>query len=497
MANPDITLEVMEEHIRQEEWNDAAAILEQTDVQRLPWNQREKAIRLFSLLPEELRLTRPLLCARRIQLAAGLGDREQMRKGFAALTFVREHSRENTHERQKVENLLSTACLLKRGTDNAQMLLTLSVLYNELHGAVPQLVFSATGGRPSVLNGAKDLSQWGRNWRAVSSIVRPMLGALLPFGGEGAAAAACAELLYLKNDINNAALQVVGAKNAPDPEIRFAGLALTVWLHRLDPAAKPPEELAERLLATLEKEDASWLIPNAEALITRLDISRGRVEKAEQWAARYEGAELDHCCPDNAYVLQTKAQVYLALGRFREAAMLTEELLHMIEGDCRPIDRIEYLLDGALACERMGDAATALDKVRQALTLAYPYGYVRLFADRGAPMLSLLDRCAKECDLPEEQISFWRKCVEAARQMSLHCPALYAPVAKEENTTELTRTEVQVLHLLAQGKTNRDICESMGFKLPTAKFHIHNLCDKLGVANRTAAVAEAQKQGIL
>ena len=257
MANPDITLEVMEEHIRQEEWNDAATILEQTDVQRLPWNQREKAIRLFSLLPEELRLTRPLLCARRIQLAAGLGDREQMRKGFAALTFVREHSRENTPERQKAENLLSTACLLKRGTDNAQLLLTLSVLYNELHGAVPQLVFSATGGRPSVLNGAKDLSQWGRNWRAVSSIVRPMLGALLPFGGEGAAAAACAELLYLKNDINNAALQVVGAKNAPDPEIRFAGLALTVWLHRLDPAAKPPEELAERLLATLEKEDAS------------------------------------------------------------------------------------------------------------------------------------------------------------------------------------------------------------------------------------------------
>ena len=54
-----------------------------------------------------------------------------------------------------------------------------------------------------------------------------------------------------------------------------------------------------------------------------------------------------------------------------------------------------------------------------------------------------------------------------------------------------------MLHLLAAGKTNREICEALGVKLPTAKFHIHNLCEKLGAANRTGALSEAKKRGIL
>ena len=497
MEKSGMFMDQLEEYAKQEEWTEAAALLECTDVQRLPWPERKRAAQVLADLPEELYLRMPLLSVRRIQLGAGRGDREEVRRGFSVLTSLRERSRENTPERRKLDNLLSAASLLKRGIDNAQLLLTLSVLYNELHGQTPQVVLSATAGRPSVLSGAKDLSQWGRNWRAVSSIVRPMLGALLPHGGEGAAAAACAELLYLKNDINNAALQVSAAKSSPDPEIRFAGLAVTIQLHRLDPAAKQPEELAGRMADSLREAGADWLLPNAEALITRLDIGRGRLDQVEQWLDRYDGVELDRCCPDNAYVVHTKAQAYLALGRFREAAMLTEDLLHMIEGDCRPIDRIEYLLDGALACERMGDGTAAAGKVRSALDLAQPYGYVRLFADRGAAMLALLDRCAREDPLPEEQLPFWRKCVEAARQMSLLHPALYQPVTKEADPPELTRTEVQVMHLLAQGKTNREICDTLSVKLPTTKFHIHNLCEKLGAANRTAAVAEAKKQGLL
>lgn len=497
MTKQTIAWEELEALLAQEAWNDAARQLEAMDVQRLPGSQREQAYRALARLPEELWLQRPMLCVRRIQLAAGRGEWERVRRTIAALASLKEYSRENTPERQQIENLLGAASLLKRGTDNAQLLLTLSVLYNELQGITPQVVLSATGRRPSVLNGAKDLSQWGRNWRAVSSIVRPMLGAVLPCGGEGAAAAACAELLYLKNDINNAVLQVAAAKSAPDPEIRFAGLSLTVRLHRLDPAARPPEELAQRMVSNLEQAGADWLLPNARALIARLDISRGRLDKVEAWVAGHDSAELDRCCPDNAYLIHTRAQALLALGRCREAAMLTEDLLHMIEGDFRPIDRVEYLLDGALACERMGDTAAALGKVHDAMVLAQPYGYVRLFADRGAPMLSLLDRFARETLLPEELTAFWRRCVEAARQFSLLFPALYAPAGKEEEPLQLTRTEVQVLHLLAEGKTNRDICDTLGFKLPTAKFHIHNLCEKLGAANRTAAVAQAKKQGIL
>ncbi|WP_367924459.1 LuxR C-terminal-related transcriptional regulator [uncultured Ruthenibacterium sp.] len=494
MADSQFEWGPVEEQIEREDWNAAAALLEQIDVQRLPVQEKIYASAAMEKLPEEVR-RRPLLCVRRIELAVDRGDMDEAKRGFVVLSSLRERSRENTPERQRIESLLGAVSLMKKGTDNAQILLTLSVLYNEM--VTPQVTFSATGGRPSVLNGAKDLSQWGRNWKAVRSIVRPMLGALLEKEGLGASEAACAELLYLKNDLNNAALQLAAAKSAPDPEICFAGLCLTVRLHLLDPASKQPEELVERMLRTLEEKKATWLIPNAHAFQTRLFMRRGRLEEVEQWLTRYDSAEFDRCCPENAYVLQTKAQAYLALGRYREAAMLTEDLLLMIQKDCRTIDRVEYLLDGALACERMGDGSTALDKVYQALDLAQPYGYVRLFADRGAPMLALVNRCIRERTSSEEQMAFWRKASEAAKQLSLLCPALYAPVEKTVNIPQLTQTEVEVLHLLAAGKTNRDICEALGIKLPTAKFHIHNLCEKLGAGNRTGALSEAKKRGIL
>ncbi len=479
-----------------QDWAGAAAVLEQTDVQRLDWAGQDRAAKALAALPGETVRSSPLLNVRAAQLAAARGDNEALRRALLALGALRERSREDTPGRRRVENLLSAASLLKEGTDNAQLLLTLSVMYNELQGQQPQAVFSATGGRPSVLDGAQDLSQWGRNWKAVSSIVRPMLGALLPHGGRGAAEAACAELLYLKNDLNGAALQVSAAKSAPDPEIRFAGQALTARLHLLDGAARPPEELVEGMLRSIDEAGAGWLQAGARAFAARLDVARGRVQQAAAWAAGYEGDAFARCTPRGAYVLQTKAQVYLAAGRCREAAMLTEDLLLACPAGYT-IRRVEYLLDGALACRRLGNEDAALDKVCAALALAQPYGYVRLFADRAAPMQALLALAGRARTLPDEQAAFLKKAAEAAANMALLCPALYAPPAAEAAPPELTAAEAAVLQLLDQGKTNKEICEAMGIKLPTAKFHIHNLCEKLGAANRTAALAQAKKRGLL
>jgi DNA-binding NarL/FixJ family response regulator len=61
----------------------------------------------------------------------------------------------------------------------------------------------------------------------------------------------------------------------------------------------------------------------------------------------------------------------------------------------------------------------------------------------------------------------------------------------------LTETELVVIRLVAEGKTNADIAKYMDIKEPTVKFHIKNIMNKLCAKNRTMAVGNAKELGII
>jgi LuxR family maltose regulon positive regulatory protein len=66
-------------------------------------------------------------------------------------------------------------------------------------------------------------------------------------------------------------------------------------------------------------------------------------------------------------------------------------------------------------------------------------------------------------------------------------PGLIAP---------LTSRELEVLALLAAGKTNQMIANDLVISLDTVKRHVTHIFDKLGVANRTQAAARARELGL-
>jgi LuxR family maltose regulon positive regulatory protein len=61
----------------------------------------------------------------------------------------------------------------------------------------------------------------------------------------------------------------------------------------------------------------------------------------------------------------------------------------------------------------------------------------------------------------------------------------------------LTGRELEVLRLLAAGRSNREIAETIVVTLDTVKKHVTHVLDKLGVSNRTAAVGRARELGLL
>ncbi len=80
----------------------------------------------------------------------------------------------------------------------------------------------------------------------------------------------------------------------------------------------------------------------------------------------------------------------------------------------------------------------------------------------------------------------------AGRQVVVPVPASM-PVLVQP----LSERELEVLGLLAAGRSNREIAEELVVALDTVKKHVSHVLDKLGAANRTQAVAHARELGLL
>ncbi|OYU29344.1 MAG: DNA-binding response regulator [Burkholderiales bacterium PBB2] len=75
--------------------------------------------------------------------------------------------------------------------------------------------------------------------------------------------------------------------------------------------------------------------------------------------------------------------------------------------------------------------------------------------------------------------------------------AMIAEAQRPQPGADLTQRERELLGLLAQGQTNQQIAELLGIALPTVKYHVTNVLNKLQVANRTEAVLLALKHKLV
>ena len=72
-----------------------------------------------------------------------------------------------------------------------------------------------------------------------------------------------------------------------------------------------------------------------------------------------------------------------------------------------------------------------------------------------------------------------------------------APTLPLDNSPGLTRREIEILQLVAEGHSNGGVAKLLWVTEQTVKFHLTNIYRKLGVANRTEASRWAQLQGLL
>ena len=153
---------------------------------------------------------------------------------------------------------------------------------------------------------------------------------------------------------------------------------------------------------------------------------------------------------------------------------------------------IEILCLRALALkglDRQGEIAPTLAR---AAYLGRPAGYTRVFLDCGQPMRELLEGLQKQGVIKSPLDARYVQALLDAFQIELGEAAL-------AGTTPdlLTEREVDVLTVLAEGASNKEIAERLIVAPSTIKQHLKNIYGKLGVHNRTQAVDRGRELGLL
>jgi LuxR family maltose regulon positive regulatory protein len=189
----------------------------------------------------------------------------------------------------------------------------------------------------------------------------------------------------------------------------------------------------------------------------------------------------------------SQARVLLAQGDPSAALALLEPLRQQMETKGWLDEQLKVMVLQAVALYANNEKDQAVQLLGEALALAEPGGFIRLFVDEGPPMAKLLLEAASQGFKPD-YIGKLLAIFEAKVQTSEDKPDLpHVKLLIEQ----LSQRELEVLHLIALGLSNHEISERLFLALSTIKGHNRIIFNKLHVQSRTEAIARARELGLL
>ena len=254
--------------------------------------------------------------------------------------------------------------------------------------------------------------------------------------------------------------------NPPGPTVPYAMMAgmiprvaqISGEMDRFDIA----EEAADAVLSS--PSPTANVVEIARTGLARMSIQRGDVSSA---AAQYKALESGRGILGLSYAMdrllgllsQTIGKLEQAVDHFEVALDLCQKMGYRPELAWTCCDYADCLLQRAAS----GDRAKAQSLLEKSLSIATELG-----------MKPLMARVTERLEQVQTQ-----------------------PYAAPAYPDGLTEREVEVLRLIAAGKTNLEIAEELVIAEGTARRHVANIYEKIGAANRVEAAAYANQHGLL
>jgi LuxR family maltose regulon positive regulatory protein len=234
-----------------------------------------------------------------------------------------------------------------------------------------------------------------------------------------------------------------------------------------------------------------------------LDLLQGRIAQADQWAENF-AMPAPHAMHRFFNAELTFIRVLLARNTPKSLESAADQLDSMHELVVRIHHRrilIDVLAMKALLADALGQEASALEQLNEALTLAEPGELIRPFLDLGQPMSDLLIRTTRQKAHPGyvEQIlaGFGNGEIRLEQDASDGQGTSRPSLSNQALVEPLTNREIEILSILAKRLSNDVIAQKLFISPETVKRHLYNIYQKLGVKNRQQAIAKAESTGIL
>jgi LuxR family maltose regulon positive regulatory protein len=346
------------------------------------------------------------------------------------------------------------------------------------------------------------------------------------------------QILELRNQLHQAeetyqhVLQLMGDDPPPLATVGLSGLArIYLEWNELDSAEKYAEQAFQ--LAKLCEQVIDRLI-ESEMVLSRLKLARGDAEGAAHWLSQAEkNARQNDLIVRLPDIASAQALIHLYRGDTGAAFQIAQQydllqydqLQHDIliiraraliaQGDSSAVleilipycpqmeekkwedQRLRAMVLQALAHHLQGDKDSARQVLTEALTLAEPGGFIRLFVDNGESMRSLIvdfkswiEKQSGDRNHPLRE--YVDKLLAAFEPLK---PVLGSTTTnpQSELVEPLSQRELEVLQLICQGLSNQEICQRLFLALDTVKGHNRRIFEKLQVHRRTEAIARARE----
>jgi LuxR family maltose regulon positive regulatory protein len=284
-------------------------------------------------------------------------------------------------------------------------------------------------------------------------------------------------------------------------------------------AAQTIQEAADRLPLGIP----AWLKPEVAAHLVRLYLNEGNSISAEI-VLKQLGVSIpkkldlvDLSDLPHPLTHQDGLKVILSLRFFLHQVRKGQRLEELQPGidlaghqaaKALSVQRIEIALQALLLRAQIaaieGDMEASLTDLRQAVELAEPEGYIRIFLDEEPAIAGLVMLSLKQPVQPgERQGRFMRQLLASSTAAGpaaspRETPTRPVVMGLEDKLFEpLTDREKDVLRLMAEGLKYQEIAGRLFITLNTVRFYVKEIYSKLNVNNRTQAIEAAHKHNLL